>query len=98
MAIADFEKELTNQTTFSRAVADEPEPVRPDHLVFELAFEEGEFVAVEPYTGMFGEGATEIDAVRDLLDSLGSLRALLTEKQAVLSGQLSNRLDFLQSI
>lgn len=98
MAIADFEVELTNETTFSQAVEDEPEHVTPGGLVFELAFEEGEFLAVEPYTGMFGEGETEIDAVRDLLDGLKALRALLTEKREVLSEQLANRLDFLQSI
>ncbi len=98
MAIDFPTEELTNQTAFSGSVEDEAVPVIPDHLVFELAHEEGAFVAVEPYTGMFGEGDTEVDAVRDLLDGLTALRGLLTEKEGVLSEQLVNRLDFLRTV
>lgn len=100
MAIADFPEteELTNRTTFSSAVDDDAAPVRPDQLVVEIAHEEGEFVAVEPYTGMFGEGETEVDAIKDLLDGLRSLREVFTEKESVLSEALANRLDFLRTI
>jgi hypothetical protein len=105
MAVAEFPisaesctARLTNRLTFSQVLEEEYAPVRAGGLTVEFVHEEGEFVALEPVTGMFGEGETEMDAFSDLLSALGEMRDQLTAEEDVLTVRLANRLDFLRSL
>ncbi len=65
-------------------------------LLIELHFQEGQYIAVEPRTGMFGEGDSSAEATRDVMDSLHAHRRDLAAHRGRLSRHLASQLTFLE--
>lgn len=58
---------------------------------------DGQYVAVEQDSGMFGEGDTVAEAVSDLVSSLQGLRAELREHRGGLSMNMARQLEALEN-
>lgn len=65
---------------------------------FDLVQAEGEYVASEPQTGMYGEGDSAGDAVVNLLGSLAALRAEIRSRGELISPEHRADLAFLDRI
>lgn len=65
---------------------------------FELVQADGEYVASEPQTGMYGEGDSAGDAVVRLLGSLATLRAEIRSRGELISPEHRADLAFLDRI
>lgn len=74
--------------------------IRPlgDRLRVEVVHDEGQWVAVEGFTGMFGEGDTREDAVADLGRGLIDLRRELSAHRDNLSPRLQNHLVAIEAV
>ncbi len=69
-----------------------------DRLSVEIVFDEGQWVAVEGFTGMFGEGDTKDEAFADIVRGLFKLRAELAAHRDSLSARLRDRLAALEAV
>lgn len=76
----------------------EPAIFLVDAFYYELAAVDGEYVASEPQTGMYGEGDSASEAVVSLLGSLAALRSELRGRGAKLSPEHDADLRFLDRI
>jgi hypothetical protein len=92
-------RSIVNRVTERRTVQEHPTAVFyiVDLLRFAVVWEDGQWVATEPVTGMFGEGDSHQEAVRDLLVSLQELRAELEGHSGRLSDHLEQKLAFLKT-
>lgn len=73
--------------------------IRPlgDQLSIQIEFDEGQWVAVERYTGMFGEGDTRDDALADLARGLNGLRHELAMNRVNLAPRLQGQLAAIEA-
>ncbi len=65
-------------------------------LTIEVHFEKGQYIAVEPRTGMYGEGDSSAEAIRDAMGSLDAHRRDLAAHRGRLSRHLADQLTFLE--
>ena len=91
--------ELRNVSTVARAVPARNVTIQPlaPGLRVEITYDEGQWVAVEPYTGMFGEGDTKDEAQADLVQGLDDLRKNLLANRDTLAGRLGGQLAVLEA-
>lgn len=68
-----------------------------NQLQLHVEWDEDEWVATEPETGMFGEGDTPTEALDDLVVSLGRLRDELRANVGNLGSGLAENLAFLEA-
>lgn len=66
-------------------------------LRVEITYDEGQWVAVENYTGMFGEGDTKDEAWADLVRGLFDLRKNLLANRDTLANRLQDQLAALEA-
>jgi hypothetical protein len=96
--------EPAEQTILMNDIIEHSGPITQDraaliYLLGDLAIavhpEDGEWVAIESRTGMFGEGDSDIEALEDLLRSLYELRGDLAAEYPILSDRLRSQFDLL---
>lgn len=72
--------------------------IQTRELAFELELVDGEYVAMDPQTGVYGEGDTEEGAIISLFSSLESQRQELRSHAGKLSPELKADLAYLERI
>ena len=86
------------ESPFVAAAAEEATFLAGDYLVIEVEPVDGEFVATDSRTGMYGEGDTEQEALRSILASLENLRQELRADAGRLSPELEADLKYLDRV
>jgi hypothetical protein len=92
--------ELRNVSTVVSAAPATNVTIQPlGHRVsVEIVYDEGQWVAVEGFTGMFGEGDTKSEAFTDLMRGLVDLRQELALHREALTPQLRDQLAAIEAV